>query len=221
MIKTTPSDLQKHVLFDQAGLVPCVVQSVSGEVRMLGYMNAASLAQSLETGLVTFFSRSRQALWVKGETSGHVLTLQGLRLDCDGDTLLATATCVGPTCHTGSTTCFGEAVKPSSFLSSLEQTLQERKANASSNGSYTEKLFFAGTDRIAKKVVEEAGEVVLAAKTFDYAQEGSGREEARTALVGEAADLLFHLTLLLTYEGVSLTEVEQVLSARHRTSGAD
>jgi phosphoribosyl-AMP cyclohydrolase / phosphoribosyl-ATP pyrophosphohydrolase len=221
MIKMTPSDLERQVLFDNAGLVPCIVQSVSGEVRMLGYMNAASLAQSLETGLVTFFSRSRQALWVKGETSGHTLTLHALCLDCDRDTLLATATCAGPTCHTGSTTCFGEAAQLSSFVLRLEQTLKERKANANPNGSYTEKLFFAGTDRIAKKVVEEAGEVVLAAKTFDHAPESSGREEARAALIGEAADLLFHLTMLLTHEGISLAEVEQVLSARHRTSGAD
>jgi phosphoribosyl-AMP cyclohydrolase / phosphoribosyl-ATP pyrophosphohydrolase len=212
--------IRDRVKFDPQGLVPCIVQSEHGDVRMLGYMNRASLTQTLESGFVTFFSRSRSKLWVKGETSGNRLHLRSLALDCDGDTLLAVAHCEGPTCHTGSRSCFGHAAsKPETFLFELEALLAQRKMQASKSGTYTEKLFFEGTDRIAKKVVEEAGEVVLAAKNLDQ-YSGIG---ARADFVGEASDLLFHLTMLLAHEGVSLSEVAEHLRQRHqaRSSARD
>jgi phosphoribosyl-AMP cyclohydrolase / phosphoribosyl-ATP pyrophosphohydrolase len=198
----------ESVRFDAQGLVPCIVQSVHGDVRMLGYMNAESLEHTLTTQRVTFYSRSRQKLWVKGETSGHTLTLVSLSLDCDGDALLCLATCEGPTCHTGTRSCF-QPEPEVSFLPELEALLELKKQSASPSGSYTEALFAAGTDRIAKKVVEEAGEVILAAKTFDT------NAETRAQLVGEAADLLFHLTMLLVHEGVRMDEVSTALRARH------
>jgi phosphoribosyl-AMP cyclohydrolase / phosphoribosyl-ATP pyrophosphohydrolase len=220
----TFADIQARITFDAEGLLPCIVQSISGEVRMLGYMNRDAVTQTLATGLVTFFSRKRKTIWVKGESSGNSLTLQSLHIDCDGDTLLAIADCAGPTCHTGAVTCFtpqpvrrpGETL----FLGELEQLLIAKKASAQPAGSYTEKLFAAGTDRIAKKVVEEAGEVILAAKTLDHAAPGDARSKSRTELVGEAADLLFHLTLLLTHEQIAFSEVDAVLKTRHQARGA-
>jgi phosphoribosyl-ATP pyrophosphohydrolase/phosphoribosyl-AMP cyclohydrolase len=205
-----------RVRFDERGLVPCIVQSEHGDVRMLGYMNEASLLQTQATGRVTFFSRSRQKLWVKGETSGHFLHLRSLSVDCDGDALLCVARCEGPTCHTGTRSCFSpEAAPGTSFLAELETLLQGKKASASKEGSYTEKLFASGTDRIAKKVVEEAGEVVIAAKTLD------ADAATRADFLGEAADLVFHLTMLLAHEGATLSEVAEVLRARHAARSPD
>lgn len=208
------------VRYDEHGLVPCIVQSSSGEVRMLAYMNAESLALTLETSKVTFFSRSRGALWEKGATSGHRLALESIRLDCDGDTLLVGASCTGPTCHRGLPSCFsieGEhegALVPRrgvAFLEELEAILVARKASRKSDGSYTERLFAQGTDRIAKKVAEEAGEVLLAAKNV----EAHGSEENRKALLGEVADLLFHLDMLLVHHDESLAGAIAVLRERH------
>ena len=220
------------VRYAEDGLVPCIIQDVSGEVRMLAYMNAESLEKTRATGKVTFFSRSRQKLWTKGETSGHVLDVVDLRLDCDGDTILVQARCSGPTCHRNTPSCFsreGEdasALVPSgggvAFLEELEDILRTRKVSKRADGSYTERLFFQGIDRIAKKVVEEAGEVVIAAKTLDACagREGEQRDvviaAARAELLGEAADLLFHLDMLLVHHGSRLADAVQVLDERHR-----
>ncbi len=191
--------------FDAQGLVPAVVQDPFGRVRMVGWMDREAIRITQDKGLVTFWSRSRQALWTKGETTGNHLRLMSMRADCDGDTLLLTAAPQGPTCHTGTATCFGEASEGLSWLGDLEDLLRSRKESASLEGSYTEKLFAQGVDRIAKKVVEEAGEVVIAAKNDD-----------REAFLGEAADLLFHLDALLVERGASLIEVAEVLRQRHQ-----
>lgn len=207
------------VAFDAQGLVPCVVQSIHGDVRMLGYMNAESLALTLQTGRVRFYSRSRQKLWLKGETSGHFLTVKQLKLDCDKDSILAIAECEGPTCHRNTQSCFDTEdsaqpqppANPHAFLTELEQILLRRKAAARLDGSYTEKLFAQGTDRIAKKVVEESGEVILAAKNV----ERDNSAENRALFAGEAADLLFHLELLLLHHGLTLADAVSVLRERH------
>lgn len=218
------------VKFDERGLVPCIVHSSTGSVRMLAYMNREALERTFVTGKVTFYSRSRAALWVKGETSGHYLHAEDLRVDCDGDSLLVRARCEGPTCHRGLVSCFsheGEdeaalvpvdasaAAPPPhaiAFLSELEDLLRQRKAHASSSGSYTEKLFSQGTDRIAKKVAEESGEVLLAAKNLEREP---GSEQAREDFAGEAADLVFHLDMLLVQHGLGLADVARVLEKRH------
>lgn len=190
--------------FDPQGLIPAVVQDTFGRVRMVGWMDREAIRATQDRGFVTFWSRSRKTLWTKGEGSGNRLRLISMRVDCDGDTLLINADPEGPTCHTGARTCFGEAAEGIPWLGDLEDLLRARKASASLDGSYTEKLFARGVDRIGKKVVEEAGEVVIAAKNDD-------REE----FLGEAADLLFHLDALLVERGASLAEVAAVLRARH------
>ena len=212
--------------FDETGLIPGVVQAPSGEVRMVGYLNREALEKTLESGFVTFWSRSRQTLWTKGGSSGNRLKLLELRADCDSDCLLIIAEPVGPTCHRGTHSCFDDdavvgpdaikAVESATattlpWLDRLEKLLQSRKATASLAGSYTRRLFAQGTDRIAKKVVEEAGEVILAAKNFERETSEANRED----LIGEAADLLFHLELLLVDRGLSLHDVVRLLKARH------
>jgi len=193
-----------ELTFDRDGLIPAVAQDAFGRVRMVGWMDREAVRATQDKGLATFWSRSRKALWTKGETSGNRLRLISMRADCDGDTLLITAAPEGPTCHTGARTCFGEDAEGLPWLGDLEDLLRARKASASLDGSYTEKLFARGVDRIAKKVVEEAGETVIAAKNED-----------RDEFLGEAADLLFHLDALLVARGASLTEVVAVLRARH------
>ncbi|HXC18018.1 MAG TPA: bifunctional phosphoribosyl-AMP cyclohydrolase/phosphoribosyl-ATP diphosphatase HisIE [Holophagaceae bacterium] len=190
--------------FDPQDLIPAVVQDAFGRVRMVGWMDREAIRATEDRGFVTFWSRSRKELWTKGETSGHRLKLVSMRADCDGDTLLVTVEPEGPTCHTGARTCFGEDAEGLSWLGDLEDLLRARKATASLDGSYTEKLFARGLDRIAKKVVEEAGEAVIASKNED-----------RDEFLGEAADLLFHLDALLVARGASLTEVAAVLRRRH------
>lgn len=199
-IELNPDDLA----FDADGLIPAVAQDRFGRVRMVGWMNRDAIQATLETGFITFWSRSRKALWTKGETSGNRLRLIALRADCDGDTLLVIADPEGPTCHTGARTCFGETSEGLSWLGDLEDLLLMRKAAASTDGSYTETLFAQGVDRIGKKVIEEAGEVVIAAKNAD-----------RDAFLGEAADLLFHLEMLLLAKGSSLPEIVEALRLRH------
>lgn len=196
--------------FDADGLLPAVVQDGFGRVRMVGWMDREALQATQGKGLATFWSRSRKALWTKGETSGNRLKVVSLRPDCDRDTLLVTAGPEGPTCHTGARTCFGEDSEGLPWLGDLEDLLRARQAAASPEGSYTERLFAKGVDRIAKKVVEEAGEVVIAAKNDD-----------RGEFLGEAADLLFHLELLLVARGASLTEVAGILRRRHQDRAAD
>ena len=200
--------------FDSDGLIPGIVQSRSGEVRMVAWLNREALKRTLDTGFVTFWSRSRQSLWVKGETSGNRLKLVQIRPDCDTDALLILVEPEGPSCHRGTDSCFdpspegqpGEGAWPAAlpWLGRLEDLLRARKATADPAGSYTQKLFAQGVDRIAKKVIEEAGEVVIAAKNED-----------REAFLGEAADLLFHLDLLLVERGASLLDVVDVLQRRH------
>lgn len=188
------------------GLVPAVVQNiVSGKVLMLGYMNREALQKTLDTEQVTFFSRSKQRLWTKGETSGNVLKLKEIHKDCDNDTLLVYAEPIGPTCHLGNETCWTPETQPSlSFIADLEQVIASRK-DADADSSYTASLFAKGTKRIAQKVGEEGVEVALAATAND-------NEE----LLNESADLLYHLLVLLQKQGLSLEQVTQVLQARHK-----
>ncbi|MEX2497406.1 MAG: bifunctional phosphoribosyl-AMP cyclohydrolase/phosphoribosyl-ATP diphosphatase HisIE [Wenzhouxiangellaceae bacterium] len=188
------------------GLLPAVVQDTgTGRVLMLGYMNREALEKTQATGHVTFFSRSKQRLWTKGETSGNTLELVGMQLDCDRDTLLVQAIPHGPTCHLGTETCWGDAVNPSvGFLAELERIIESRKG-ADPDSSYTARLLEAGIKRCAQKVGEEGVEVALAASAGD-------REE----LVSESADLLYHLLVVLAAGDVSLEEICRQLESRHR-----
>jgi phosphoribosyl-ATP pyrophosphohydrolase/phosphoribosyl-AMP cyclohydrolase len=189
-------------------LLPAIVQHwLSGEVLMLGYMNAEALAQTQASGKVTFYSRSKQRLWTKGESSGHVLVLKGIRIDCDADTLLVQAEPHGPTCHQGTSSCFGEAVQPPlGFLAELDALVAQRHAERP-EGSYTTRLFEGGIRRIAQKVGEEGVETALAAVAQDDAE-----------LLGESADLIFHLIVLLRARNLSLADAVMVLASRHAES---
>jgi phosphoribosyl-ATP pyrophosphohydrolase/phosphoribosyl-AMP cyclohydrolase len=189
----------------QGGLIPAIVQdSLTGKVLMLGYMNEASFAKTKESGQVTFFSRSKNRLWTKGEESGNFLELVDITSDCDGDTFLVKAKPLGPVCHTGSDTCWSESNSEAySFLYYLEQVIQDRKANPKV-GSYTNSLFDKGLNKIAQKVGEEATEVVIEAK-----------DNNKELFLNESADLLFHFLILLTEKGYTLNEVLAVLKKRH------
>jgi len=192
------------------GLLPAIVQDAdSGAVLMLAYMNREALDKTRATGRVTFFSRSRQALWEKGETSGHTLEMVDMEADCDGDTLLVTARPRGPTCHTGAVTCFGEPrSNDTAFLSVLENLIASRAQDAASSdpeSSYTVRLLRAGTARMAQKVGEEGVETALAAVSAD-----------RDKLTEEAADLVYHLMVLLRSQGLGLGDVSQELQRRHQ-----
>ena len=199
------------IKFGPDGLVPAVIQTAEGEVRMVGFMNADALARTLESGWVTFWSRSRGELWVKGETSGNRLRFLDLFLDCDADALLVLAEPQGPTCHRGTPSCF-DGLAPVAWLERLETTLRARKAGAGAQGSYTQKLFHRGSERIGKKVVEEAGETALAAMALHYEPSPARRED----LVNEAADLLFHLQVLLVEHGLGLKDLAEALKARSK-----
>jgi phosphoribosyl-AMP cyclohydrolase / phosphoribosyl-ATP pyrophosphohydrolase len=190
------------------GLLPAVIQHAgSGAVLMLGYMNRDALRETFERKRVVFFSRSKQRLWEKGETSGHTLDLVDVQIDCDADTLLITAWPRGPVCHKGTQTCFGDepatAAERLAFLGSLEQVIEQRVAERP-EGSYTARLFAQGPRRLAQKVGEEGVEVALAAVT-----------EGEDKLIAESADLLFHLLVLLKSRGVSLDRVVSELASRH------
>ena len=185
----------------QDGLVPAIVQDADTQrVLMLGYMDRAALAATRSTGRVTFFSRTTQRLWTKGETSGHVLALVSIEADCDRDTLLVQARPAGPTCHLDRASCFPAA--PAPVLHDLDALIAQRDRERPA-GSYTTALFDAGVPRIAQKVGEEGVEVALAAVT-----------RAPEALLGEAADLLFHLAVLLRARGVSVRDALAVLRER-------
>jgi len=193
---------------DGTGLLPAVVQDhQTGRVLMLGYMNRAALEKTLATEQVTFFSRSKQRLWTKGETSGNFLQLVDIHVDCDQDTLLITANPVGPACHTGTLTCFGNEpvtlAEELSFLNRLDSVLAQRISD-SPEGSYTARIWSQGLTRMAQKVGEEGVEVALAAVT-----------QTEDRLLSESADLLFHLMLLLKNKNLSLTTVVNELKQRH------
>ena len=193
--------------FDAAGLITTVVQHAhSGEVLMVAWMNRDALALTLQRHRLVFWSRSRQKLWEKGETSGHVLQLVSLAADCDHDTLLARALPAGPVCHTGSATCFGEADSGVGFLARLQHIIAER-ASESPESSYTARLLAAGTQRMAQKVGEEGVELALAATTDD-----------RNKIIDEAADLLYHTLVLLRAKGLVLEDVTARLAERHQRS---
>lgn len=189
------------------GLLPAIVQHWrSGEVLMLGYMTREALQHTLDTGRVTFWSRSKQRLWTKGETSGHWLSLKSVHADCDVDTLLVLADPQGPTCHRGTRTCFGEDGVPSlAFLGQLDALVAQRERERP-KGSYTTKLFESGTRRIAQKVGEEGVETALAAVAQDD-----------DALLDESADLLYHLLVLLHSRKLDLSSVIERLHERHKS----
>ncbi|PWV50669.1 bifunctional phosphoribosyl-AMP cyclohydrolase/phosphoribosyl-ATP diphosphatase HisIE [Chitinophaga sp. S165] len=186
------------------GLVPAIVQdSATLKVLMLGYMNQEALDKTLQEGKVTFFSRSKQRLWTKGEESGNFLTLQEIRVDCDSDTLLIKAIPAGVVCHTGADTCWEENNVSNDFLGKLESIITDRKNNPSES-SYTSKLFAKGINKIAQKVGEEAVEVVIEAK-----------DDNEELFLNESADLLFHYLVLLNAKGYQLSDVLAVLKKRH------
>ena len=215
MNQTTPRGAQLTVAdiaaldFDKTGgLLPAVVQHAqSGAVLMLGYMNREALRETLARQRVVFFSRSRQCLWEKGETSGNTLQLVGVRADCDADALLVTALPAGPVCHLGTATCFGQSSLTTAgrlaFLSELEAVIARRMADRP-EGSYTARLHAQGPKRIAQKVGEEGLEVALAAVA-----------ETDEKLIAESADLIYHLLLLLKSRGLRLENVVAELESRH------
>ena len=186
------------------GLIPAIAQDEkSGTVLMLGFMNPEAFEKTKETGFMTFFSRSRQRLWTKGETSGHVLEVVSWATDCDQDTLLFKVKSQGPTCHTGSTSCFPDMRVPIGFLSELEGVIAQRKLEKDTT-SYTAQLFKAGPQRIAQKIGEEGVETALALV--------SGAKEE---FLSETADLLYHVLVGLSAKGLSLADVADCLQQRH------
>ncbi len=200
----------KNLKYNQDGLIPAIITDVAdGAVLMLGYMNAESLGITLEQKKVCFFSRSRQKLWLKGETSGNFLNVVSIKTDCDADTLLIAAKPDGPTCHTGARSCFFEDIyedenAESAFcLDDLMKLIEGRKTNPK-EGSYTTYLFEKGIDKILKKVGEECTEVIIAGK-------GGDRAEA----IFEIADLTYHVMVMMTEMGISIDEVRAELASRH------
>ncbi len=187
------------------GLLPAIVQHAdSGKVLMLAYMNAAALRQTLATGRVTFYSRGRQQLWRKGETSGNTLALIAIQADCDQDTLLIQARPAGPVCHRNTPTCFGDQAWPGhAFIGQLDQLIQQRKT-ADTDTSYTARLLAEPLPRVAQKVGEEGVETALAAVTGDSSE-----------LLSEAADLLYHLQVLLARSGLTVAALSNTLQQRH------
>lgn len=189
------------------GLVPAIVQdAMTGRVLMLGYMNEEALQKTQTSGLVTFFSRSRGELWTKGETSGHYLHLVSIAADCDADALLVKVRPDGPTCHTGTDTCWGERNEPDtlSFLTELQDFIEQRQREMP-EGSYTTSLFRDGVNRMAQKVGEEALEACI---------EAVGGTNER--LIYEASDMLYHLIVLLTHKGLRIEDVVAELKERHK-----
>jgi phosphoribosyl-ATP pyrophosphohydrolase/phosphoribosyl-AMP cyclohydrolase len=200
-VSTTTLDIEALAWAKQDGLLPAIVQDADTlRVLMLGYMDRAALATTLASGQVTFYSRSKQRLWTKGESSGHVLVLVSLDVDCDGDTLLVQARPHGPTCHLGRTSCFPDA--PGDGLAELDALIAQRERERPP-GSYTTRLFEDGIRRIAQKVGEEGVETALAAVAQDD-----------EALLGEAADLLYHLLVLMRARGLGLADIKRTLAIR-------
>ncbi|MBI2755283.1 MAG: bifunctional phosphoribosyl-AMP cyclohydrolase/phosphoribosyl-ATP diphosphatase HisIE [Chloroflexi bacterium] len=205
----TPPELK----YDANGLLTVVIQhATSGQVLMVGFANQEAVRRTLDTGKAWFFSRARQSLWLKGETSGNELHVQGIRADCDGDALVYLCHPAGPTCHTGEPSCFFEHLDgrdpgetSGEAASMLWSAIQSRKAEADTSTSYVARLLAQGVDRIAKKIGEEAGEVIIAAKNADRAE-----------VAHEVADLWFHTYLLLAQQGMTPEDVwEELRSRRH------
>ncbi len=200
MIKTDELNFEKL-----GGLIPVVVtDSETNQVLMLGFMNKEAFEKTIETKRVTFFSRTRNTLWTKGETSGNFLNLIDIKEDCDNDSLLLFAKPTGPTCHKGTYSCFGIKKNNSLFIDQLSQLIKERKENLPEN-SYTTKLFEEGADRIIQKVGEEAIETVIAAKNRD-------KEE----IINETSDLIYHLLVMLAEQEIGFDEVVNKLISRHQ-----
>jgi len=192
--------------FDSAGLIPAIIQDAETKtVLMLGYMNAEAIEKTKSSGLVTFYSRSKQRLWTKGEESKNHLKYVSMVNDCDSDTLLVKAIPQGPTCHTGSDSCWGESneSEPVLFLKHLGETIESRK-NSPTNESYTSELLSKGINKVAQKVGEEAVELVIEAK-----------DDNDDLFLGEAADLMYHYLVLLSAKDKNLTDVINVLQKRH------
>ncbi|MDO1500541.1 bifunctional phosphoribosyl-AMP cyclohydrolase/phosphoribosyl-ATP diphosphatase HisIE [Winogradskyella maritima] len=195
------------IKYNSDGLIPAIIQdTTTKKVLMLGYMNAEAIQKTNDTKLVTFFSRSKQRLWTKGEESGNTLTLISIKNDCDNDTLLIEAKPAGPTCHRGTDTCWGDINNESfGFISKLESTIEDRVKNASGESSYVASLFEKGINKIAQKVGEEAVEVVIEAK-----------DNNDDLFLNESADLLFHYLMLLQAKGYKLNDVVSVLKSREK-----
>lgn len=197
-------DIEK-LKFDEKGLIPAIVQDANtGVVLMQAYMNWESLDETLKSGKVCFFSRSRQKLWTKGEESGNFLHLKTILADCDNDSLLVKAVPAGPTCHTGTDTCWGEVNREADFLFFLQRYLQKRKED-SPEVSYTARLIQRGINKVAQKVGEEAVELVIEAK-----------DDNEDLFLNEAADLMYHYIVLLIAKGYGLEDVIKVLEGRHK-----
>ena len=195
------------IKYDTNGLVPAIIQDVTTkQVLMLGYMNAEAYKKTLDTKLVTFFSRSKQRLWTKGEESGNVLHLVDIKNDCDNDTLLVRVTPEGPTCHKGTDTCWGEENNSQfGFFSELEQVIDQRVASKDTDNSYVARLFSKGINKVAQKVGEEAVETVIEAM-----------DSNDDLFIYESADLFFHYLMLLKAKGFSLKDIENELKSRHK-----
>lgn len=201
----SPSIVQEVDFAKSDGLVPAIVQdSLTGRVLMLGYMNEEALEKTISSGLATFYSRSKARLWTKGESSGNTLQVSDIKLDCDQDTLLIRARPAGPTCHTGTDTCWAEDNRLEGFLGQLEAVIQSRKG-ANPETSYTANLFARGINKVAQKVGEEAVELIIEAKDDDEA-----------LFLNEAADLMYHYIVLLAAKGYELEDVMKILAARHQ-----
>ncbi len=202
------TDIEKIDFTKQGGLVPVIVQDdANGQVLMLGYANEEAVEKTLDSGLAWFYSRSRDRLWQKGESSGNVLRVSAIYADCDADTLLIKAEPAGPVCHTGSQSCFATPPGDGHFIHQLDTLIKGRKADLP-EGSYTTRLFNSGIERIAQKVGEEATETIIAAL-----------RQQDEDLLNEAADLLYHLDVLLVEKGLSIGDVIKILADRHKNAG--
>jgi phosphoribosyl-ATP pyrophosphohydrolase/phosphoribosyl-AMP cyclohydrolase len=202
--------MNRTIAFDKSpdGLIPAIIQdSITGKVLMLGYMNAEAYQKTMTDKIVTFFSRSKQRLWTKGETSNNFLNVKNVLIDCDGDTILIYASPDGPTCHTGDDTCFQEINDGKVlFINHLRDVIRDRKLNPSDK-SYTSELFQKGVNKVAQKVGEEAVELVIEAK-----------DDNKELFLGEAADLFYHYLVLLEQKNYTFDEVIDVLMQRHKQS---
>jgi len=200
--------MNRTIAFDKSpdGLLPAIIQdSITGKVLMLGYMNAEAYQKTMTDKIVTFFSRSKQRLWTKGETSNNFLNVKNVLIDCDGDTILIYASPDGPTCHTGNDTCFQEINDGKVlFINHLRDVIRDRKLNPSDK-SYTSELFQKGVNKVAQKVGEEAVELVIEAK-----------DDNKELFLGEAADLFYHYLVLLEQKNYTFDEVLDVLIKRHK-----